>query len=374
MSQPPPFNRSFSFNNFQAANPSLPPPGNQLDGEFNNAKATLAAINSNLKLVQRDDGTLKNGSVTYDTLSASLQTAGIAPAIPWVTGTAYAVGASVTNSSKFYRCLVAHTSGTFATDLAAAKWLLIVDLSAIALVNASQISVTPSGVLTTDAQTSLQALDTGKAPLSHTQLSSTISDSTADGRAFLTATLAAQKALLGLGNLAFLNTLKLTQIPGNLAFINPIAGSLIGSVNDWTPTGWATSSIVRMSASSAINVTGFAATTDGDIKVIHNVGTFAVTVPFESASSIAANRVNGPSWQNSFIIQPGASCPLMYDGTAARWRLLSPAAQSPSQFITGGYRNLICGNSAGNGFTAPGTPEHHVQDRVRRRDVGRCQR
>jgi hypothetical protein len=204
VSQPPPFNRSFSFNNFQAANPSAALPGNQVDLEFNNVKATLDATLANIKLIQRDDGALKNGSVTYDTLSASLQTAGIAPATPWVTATAYAVGASVTQSSKFYRCLIAHTSGTFATDLAAANWLLIVDLSAIALVAANQISVTPSGVLTTDVQGSLQALDTGKAPLSHTQVSSTISDSTAAGRALLTAAdVPTQQSLLSISTLGF---------------------------------------------------------------------------------------------------------------------------------------------------------------------------
>jgi hypothetical protein len=88
----------------------------------------------------------------------------LAPALPWVTGTAYSVNASVTEGSAFYRCLVAHTSGTFATDLAAGKWVLIVDFATIALVAASMIAVAPSGSLTTDVQTSLQALDNGKAP------------------------------------------------------------------------------------------------------------------------------------------------------------------------------------------------------------------
>lgn len=40
----------------------------------------------------------------------------------WVTSTAYAVGDGATNSSGAYRCLAAHTSGTFATDLAAGNW------------------------------------------------------------------------------------------------------------------------------------------------------------------------------------------------------------------------------------------------------------
>lgn len=41
----------------------------------------------------------------------------------WATSTAYAVGDLVVQSATTYRCLVAHTSGTFATDLAAAKWV-----------------------------------------------------------------------------------------------------------------------------------------------------------------------------------------------------------------------------------------------------------
>jgi hypothetical protein len=40
----------------------------------------------------------------------------------WVTSTAYVVGNIRINSSVAYYCIVAHTSGTFATDLAAAKW------------------------------------------------------------------------------------------------------------------------------------------------------------------------------------------------------------------------------------------------------------
>ncbi|SFI39943.1 hypothetical protein [Bradyrhizobium sp. Gha] len=204
MSQPPAYNRSFSFSNFQAQNPTAALPGSQVDIELNNVKATLDATRANLAQIQRDDGGLKNGTVTFDALSPALQTAGLAPALPWVTATAYGVNASVTHGSAFYRCLAAHTSGVFATDLAAGNWVLIVDFSTIALVAASMIAVTPSGTLTSNVQTSLQALDTGKAPLSHTQPSSTISDSTAAGRALLTAADAtAQNALLGTSLLGF---------------------------------------------------------------------------------------------------------------------------------------------------------------------------
>jgi hypothetical protein len=45
----------------------------------------------------------------------------------WLTATTYAVGDARVNpaTGHCYRCLTAHTSGTFATDLAANKWLLI---------------------------------------------------------------------------------------------------------------------------------------------------------------------------------------------------------------------------------------------------------
>lgn len=40
----------------------------------------------------------------------------------WETGTDYTLGKLVTNGGNHYRCIAAHTSGTFATDLANSKW------------------------------------------------------------------------------------------------------------------------------------------------------------------------------------------------------------------------------------------------------------
>lgn len=50
-------------------------------------------------------------------------------ATAWATSTVYAAGAYVTNSGTRYRCLIAHTSGTFTTDLAAGKW--VADISIV---------------------------------------------------------------------------------------------------------------------------------------------------------------------------------------------------------------------------------------------------
>ena len=40
----------------------------------------------------------------------------------WVTSAAYALGDYIETGGNTYRCMLAHTSGTFATDLAAGKW------------------------------------------------------------------------------------------------------------------------------------------------------------------------------------------------------------------------------------------------------------
>ena len=103
-------------------------PGQSLDIEFANVKATTDQLGANLAQVQRDDGALANAIVGYDQLSPALQTSGIAPANAWVTATAYVVGSSVIQSNKLYRCLIAHTSVTFATDLAAGKWVFAANL------------------------------------------------------------------------------------------------------------------------------------------------------------------------------------------------------------------------------------------------------
>jgi hypothetical protein len=41
----------------------------------------------------------------------------------WATASVYAVNDLVIESNKIYKCLIAHTSGTFATDLAASRWV-----------------------------------------------------------------------------------------------------------------------------------------------------------------------------------------------------------------------------------------------------------
>lgn len=130
MAQPTPYTRLYNFTDYQTVNPTTPLPANQLDNELNAIALTAGQIRSNLALIQRDDGALANQTVTPDSLSAgtlALITQGeYNPRGAWVASTAYAVGDVVTFNAATYLALTAHTSGaTFATDLAAGKWLLI---------------------------------------------------------------------------------------------------------------------------------------------------------------------------------------------------------------------------------------------------------
>lgn len=325
MAQPTAYDRQASFSNIQAQAPSDPLPGATVDSEFNAVKVTLDDIRTNLTLIQRDDGALANESVGLDQLSTEIEVGWQAPTV-WLTATAYVSGDTVFHGSAFYRLLTAHTSGTFATDLAAAKWEEIVDLSDLTIVAASQIANTPAGsIAATTVQAAIDELASEKAASSHTHPSSAITDGTAAGRALFTAaTAAAQRTALGLGLLALEDTVPVTDINAQLALSGIIEPTALGaSVNDWAPTGVATCSTIRVSASATdVDLTGLLApATDGEVKIIENVGTdYAVTLQPSSASSAAANRFLIPK---PIVIGPNLSAALKYDldGTTPRWRL-----------------------------------------------------
>jgi hypothetical protein len=116
---------AYSYSGFQQSQGNNAFPGTQIDADLLGLTANISSLSTFMKNVMRSDGALNNGIVTYDSLSPSLQTAGLAPATAWAPGVAYPTNASVINGSSLYRALAAHTSGVFATDLAAAKWLLV---------------------------------------------------------------------------------------------------------------------------------------------------------------------------------------------------------------------------------------------------------
>lgn len=73
MSQPPPYSPVTSFITYQAQQAWFP--GQQLDVEFNDIETSIAAIRTNLAVIQNDDTTLGNGTVGFAQLSTALATA-----------------------------------------------------------------------------------------------------------------------------------------------------------------------------------------------------------------------------------------------------------------------------------------------------------
>ncbi len=146
---PTTYNREFDFTGYQTAAPSAPLPASHIDAELNRLKVTTDSLIASLALIQRADGEIANASIGADQLSAQL-IAGVNPATAWLTATAYTTSDYVFHTQKLYHCLVAHTSGTFATDLAAVKWLEISDFT----VSASGATTSLAGIaeLATDAE------------------------------------------------------------------------------------------------------------------------------------------------------------------------------------------------------------------------------
>lgn len=76
--------------------------------------------------------TTLNGILLMDDATSafvlSMPKSPLLPRESWVTATAYKVGVRVMQGHAVYRCATAHTSGTFATDLGAAKWVEVTDL------------------------------------------------------------------------------------------------------------------------------------------------------------------------------------------------------------------------------------------------------
>lgn len=134
----------------------------QLDAEFTNISTSIGQIETNLAIIQRDDGNLKDAIVTVASLSTAVagMLAGRTVRGVWVTATAYALGDLVSQSGISYLCYVAHTSGTFAVDLAANKWgTLGAVVSTIAIVDSS-FTITGSADATKVARFEVDGLTT----------------------------------------------------------------------------------------------------------------------------------------------------------------------------------------------------------------------
>lgn len=108
------------------------------EGAAAEAAASAAAAAASALSASVDASTASGAASTASSASATAVAAAAAASqyVPldwegaWLTGTSYQINDAVKEGGSSYICIVAHTSGVFATDLAAAKWDLIAEKGA----------------------------------------------------------------------------------------------------------------------------------------------------------------------------------------------------------------------------------------------------
>jgi hypothetical protein len=91
----------------------------------------------------------------------------------------------------------------------------------------------------------------------------------------------------------------------------PVA--LTSSQNDWAAPA---ASIINLSATVAISITGIVAEPNATRRIIRNVGTQNITFPGESSLSLAANRFLGIA---TLVLRAGESLSIEYSASSSRW-------------------------------------------------------
>lgn len=132
-----------------------------------------------------------------------------------------------------------------------------------------------------------------------------------------------------------------------VAFDGTISPSQItGSQNNYSPTNWDTSNTVRLDSDAAYDITGFDAGDSGQMKMVHNIGSYTLTLKNESASSSAANRLD---LNDDVQLKSKQMIVMQYDNTSSRWRVISggvsaAAAGLPNMCLNPGFETVLPGS------------------------------
>ncbi len=153
MAQPLPYERDFDFAGFQSTHPSTPLPGDKVNLELDQIAETFDQIRERIRILQRDDLQLANQSVGWDQLKPELRNGFSTPTV-WAVGVDYALGAAVYVGRKVYAALVAHKSVNFGVDLAAGKWYLLADFTAVTQVDQTAVEAAQQAIAAATAANS----------------------------------------------------------------------------------------------------------------------------------------------------------------------------------------------------------------------------
>ena len=176
-----------------------------VDAELDAVATSVNAIRVNLSLNQRDDGEIRDARVKLftlapDVLNFLISQGEVTIRGAWLTATSYALKDVITQGGSTYICAVAHTSGTFATDLSAVKWILIAGPTSAA----SVIPFTPTATLAANnVQSAIDESDTENRALSAAAQTAGI----AAASTLETKLADATDALKGSGKVGFLSSL-----------------------------------------------------------------------------------------------------------------------------------------------------------------------
>lgn len=128
----------------------------------------------------------------------------------------------------------------------------------------------------------------------------------------------------------------LVKLLGALAQAATVKAQITSNQNDYD-IGAKTGASFAISSDAARDITGILATSvaDGTLLFVQNVGSFAITLKDESASSSAANRF---ALTGDIALNPDAGVILQYNATASRWRALAVPGGAGMNKVTGsGY-------------------------------------
>lgn len=125
---------------------------------------------------------------------------------------------------------------------------------------------------------------------------------------------------------------------GSPSVISP--SQITSDQDDYAPTGWDDATTVRVDFDGDINaITSFNSATDGERKVLRNIGTNFGYIPGQHPDGTAAKRVKVPVDQ---FIEPGGSVEIEYDGTDSRWYVTSNTF-NPALNVKGHYYQASVG-------------------------------
>ncbi len=324
MTQPTPRTRLYNFTEYATANPSAPYNAAQHDAEANADVATINQLCTNIGLIQRDDGGIKNGVVHQDAFSTAalaLIASTFTPRGTWLTATAYIVGDLVQNGTASYVCATEHTSGTFNTDYSAGKWII---LGSTAASSASSIANTPAGnIAATDVQAALNELDGEKALLAgaSTQLFSVAAATSAN------------------------HAPRASQVQNNSLWFAAAAGTA-DAMTATISTGAITALVDGFEVS--IRAVGANTLTNPTLNLtLGSTATGALTI---------VNGITGDALVAGDIFDADHEMLLRYRASGTKWALMNPTGASPTNVGTAGQALLSGGPGVRPAYGAAFTP------------------